>query len=137
MIHLLLLHIKLLAAKKDGVKVLLAGNGADEMFGGYRRHYLTTPSLLRGKLKYLPNWIINYFLKEGTIKHKVLQLKYKNLSYAINFSGINLSIYQSIAKNISLDSINNELDNYFLDNKDVSFSKNMMFFVLNLKMDLY
>ena len=115
-----------LAAKKDGVKVLLAGNGADEIFGGYRRHYLTTQSLLRGKLKYLPNWIINYFLKEGTIKHKVLQLKYKNLSYAINFSGINLSIYQSIAKNVSLDSINNELDSYFVDNKNVSFSKNMM-----------
>ena len=115
-----------LAAKKDGVKVLLAGNGADEIFGGYRRHYWTLRSILGGKLKYLPNWIIKYFPKDGIIKHKILQLKYKNLSYAINFSGVNLSIYQSIVKNISLESVNTILNNYFIDNKDIPFSKNMM-----------
>jgi len=30
------------AARTDGIKVLLAGQGADELFGGYRRHFVAT-----------------------------------------------------------------------------------------------
>lgn len=42
------------AARKKGVKVLLSGMGADEIFGGYRRH---KASLLSLKFKKLPDGI--------------------------------------------------------------------------------
>ena len=48
------LHLLCKQAKKDGVKILLNGTGADEFFGGYRRHQLAKcfnfiPKLLHGK----------------------------------------------------------------------------------------
>ena len=38
------------SAQRNKIKVLLAGNGADEIFGGYHRHYKTIKSLAKGKL---------------------------------------------------------------------------------------
>ena len=42
------------AARDNGIKVLLSGMGADELFAGYRRHYAT---LLSQKIQtYMPAW---------------------------------------------------------------------------------
>ncbi|MFN8438805.1 MAG: asparagine synthase (glutamine-hydrolyzing) [Cytophagales bacterium] len=42
-------------AKENGVKVLISGLGADEVFGGYRRHVAI---YVREKLHKYPNWFI-------------------------------------------------------------------------------
>ncbi len=116
-------------AQKNKIKVLLAGNGADEIFGGYHRHYSTIKSLTAGKLKifsdrFLKNlsWIL------PNSYHKLVQLKYEHISHAITFSGINLETYRNVVKNSDFDSINNLLNNYFNVNhdKDLSYSKKMM-----------
>lgn len=53
------------AAREKGVKVLLSGMGADEMFCGYRRQkavlmaekYKSYPLLIRGPIRFVTNWI--------------------------------------------------------------------------------
>jgi asparagine synthase (glutamine-hydrolysing) len=42
------------AARDAGVKVLLSGMGADELFGGYRRHYA---ALLATRYRRIPRWL--------------------------------------------------------------------------------
>lgn len=42
------------AARERGVKVLLSGMGADELFGGYRKHYAC---LLAARYQRLPEWL--------------------------------------------------------------------------------
>jgi len=62
------------AARARGVKVLLSGMGADEIFGGYRRHKATLLSL---KFKKLPNGI-----------HKLISSVVQHLPVTIGERGI-------------------------------------------------
>ena len=118
-------------AQKDGVKVLLAGNGADEIFGGYMRHYESPQSILRGKLNFMPNIFIDLIPNYKMLKHKMLQLKYEYISYAINFSGINLHTYKKTIKDVDFFKLNNALKDYFLPknsnkSKNIGHTKKMM-----------
>lgn len=54
------------AAREAGVKVLLSGMGADEIFAGYRKHYAC---LLARRYQSLPAW-----LREGVIRPTVARL---------------------------------------------------------------
>jgi asparagine synthase (glutamine-hydrolysing) len=78
------LHLLCKQAKKDTVKVLLNGTGADEFFGGYRRHQFAR------KLNWIPrffhSYILNYLVnKQFTIlslfEKKILK-QYKGLSFS-------------------------------------------------------
>ena len=80
-------------AKQEGISVLLAGNGADEVFGGYKRHYARFTDFLRGRLSWLSISIIKIFTAIfSRYFHKIIQLKFKYIGYAIVYSGNNLNI---------------------------------------------
>lgn len=51
------LHLLCKQAKKDGIKILLNGTGADEFFGGYRRH------MLAKTLNFVPRFLQKTALK--------------------------------------------------------------------------
>lgn len=50
------------AARSAGVKVLLSGMGADEMFGGYRKHLA---NLYARQYRYLPEFIRKHFIERA------------------------------------------------------------------------
>jgi asparagine synthase (glutamine-hydrolysing) len=53
------------AAREAGVKVLLSGMGADELFGGYRKHYA---ALLASRYRRIPPWLRDHAV-EPAIRH--------------------------------------------------------------------
>jgi len=62
--------------KKDGNKVLLEGQGADEIFGGYVTEFF--PEVIRNNLKNLP-YLTSYFFKMKKIYSiKIILLRYFN-----------------------------------------------------------
>ena len=116
-------------AKKDQVPVLLAGNGADELFAGYKRHYSIFKDFMRGKLSFLSDDLLEIFGRIFKIdKHKILQLKYKYIGYIVVFSGINITNLKGLLKDNSLENIEVFYQNYFTSNinKNSSFKKTMM-----------
>jgi asparagine synthase (glutamine-hydrolysing) len=52
------------AARERGVKVLLSGMGADELFGGYRKHYAT---MLAGQYQRIPQSVRTHLI-ESTVR---------------------------------------------------------------------
>ena len=102
-------------AKINGIKVLLSGAGADELFGGYSRHYSNLKSKMYGSL---------FFLKFANCSlSKLLPYKYKNFfykmlskkyAYASNTSGQNLGIIlNSLKKKKDRDFILNYFEKIF------------------------
>jgi asparagine synthase (glutamine-hydrolysing) len=65
------------AARDAGVKVLLSGMGADELFGGYRKHYA---ALLATRYRRVPPWLRQRVV-EPTIRH--LPVASKNRGYRL------------------------------------------------------
>lgn len=116
------------SAKKSGISVLLAGNGADEVFGGYKRHYAQFTYYLRGKLSFVHKSILEIFSKIFNLNiHKILQLKFKYIGYAIVYSGNNLKILSNLSNN-KLKKIENSLKNYFtskIKSNSLSFKNRM------------
>ena len=116
------------SAKKDGISVLLAGNGADEVFGGYKRHYAELTYYLRGKLSFVHKSILKIFSKIFNLNvHKILQLKFKYIGYAIVYSGNHLKILSNLSNN-KLKKIENNLKSYFtskIKSKSLSFKNRM------------
>ena len=110
-------------AKKDKISVLLAGNGADEVFGGYKRHYDGFTDILRGSLSWLSLTFIKSFARLfSSYAHKILQLKFKYIGYAIVYSGNNLNIFLKM-NNLKLKNIEDNLRKYFTRNlKDINHS---------------
>jgi len=100
-------------AKQQGIDVLLAGNGADEIFGGYSRHYKKYRDKARGFLKSIS---LNFLIKLSNIipinMHKLLQLKYKYIGYSIGYSGNYMNNYELLGEK-ELDNIENCLEEYF------------------------
>ncbi|MDA7841235.1 asparagine synthase (glutamine-hydrolyzing) [Gammaproteobacteria bacterium] len=99
-------------AKQENISVLLAGNGADEVFGGYKRHYARLINFLRGRLSWLSISVIKIFSKYF---HKIIQLKFQYIGYAIVYSGNNLNILSTMS-NSKLKNIEHNLKQYFTRN---------------------
>ena len=103
-------------AKDENISVLLAGNGADEVFAGYKRHYDRFTNLLRGSLSWMNMSIIKILtFIFGKYSHKIFQLKFKYIGYAIVYSGNNLNIFKNM-DNSKLINIEENLRKYFLRN---------------------
>ena len=103
-------------AKQEGISVLLAGNGADEVFGGYKRHYARFTDFLRGRLSWLSIPIIKIFtMIFSRYFHKIIQLKFKYIGYAIVYSGNNLNILRTM-NSLKLMRIEHNLKQYFTRN---------------------
>ena len=103
-------------AKEEGISVLLAGNGADEVFGGYKRHYARFTDFLRGRLSWISIPIIKIFARIfGRYFHKIIQLKFRYIGYAIVYSGNNLNILATMSS-VKLKRIEYNLKKYFTRN---------------------
>jgi hypothetical protein len=104
-------------AKNEKISVLLAGNGADEVFAGYKRHYNRFTDMMRGSL----SWLNISFIKILTLifskyAHKIFQLKFKYIGYAIVYSGNNLRMFTKM-DNSKLSKIEANLKKYFIRNR--------------------
>jgi asparagine synthase (glutamine-hydrolysing) len=100
------------AAKKDGITALLAGTGADEILGGFKRYYYN----IKGKVAdfFSVNKVLLYIISKISNKfaHKLFRVKFKNLGYIVNFSSINQSIYAKLSKNVDLSKLDEILEDY-------------------------
>ena len=122
------------SAKNEKISVLLAGNGADEVFAGYKRHYNRFTDMMRGSL----SWLNISFIKILTLifskyAHKIFQLKFKYIGYAIVYSGNNLRMFTKM-DNSKLSKIEANLKKYFIRNRKQAkqgFKHNMKLIDLN------
>ena len=100
------------AAKKDNITVLLAGTGADEIFGGFKRYYYNIKDRIAEFFSV--NKVFLYIISKisNNYAHKLLRVKFKNLGYIVNFSSINQSIYTKLCKNVDINKLDEILESY-------------------------
>ena len=107
------------SAKERGIKVLLSGAGADEIFGGYQRHYprriWSTAWLSHIPLIFrLP---LSYFLGIFNKSH-FYRFQNSSRNFASNISGLNFSFIKEILKEKkNFNYCLNKIDNNFNESK--------------------
>lgn len=116
-------------AKKKGIKVLISGAGADEIFGGYSRFFKNINHLLYGILNKLGG--LDYLIK--IIPYKLQNIYYKlfnqKIALVTNYSGQNFGVLDEIFQKKQSQFLINYLEKVFLDyNNIINFeSKKIMF----------
>ena len=86
-------------AREDGIKVILSGNGGDELFGGYLRHYPVGKASWAGKLNWLPRGgVIALGRGHPQLLQYGLKLHSKAIAFAVDTSGAHLGVLQQLMR---------------------------------------
>ncbi len=118
-------------AKKLGIKVLVSGAGADEIFGGYSRFFKSLNHSLYGALGNNKN--LEFLNKLIPYKLQNIYYKFANskIALASNYSGQNFGVLNDLLIKQNKEFFYHTLENILLDYKDGVFEINPKKIMLN------